>query len=82
MKTQVEFNVLYGQHIETDRYICGIVNGKIKDIDAYVVELGELCRINNILRIPNRHLALDWGHFSGKEGEVIVLKEEIVRVYQ
>ena len=88
MNTKEQLNILYGQSIEVEAsgHICGTVNGKIKNMDAYIVDTGE---IDNVLwntgtysRIPNRHLVLDWGHFSGKKGEIVVLKEEIVKVHK
>ena len=73
-------NILYGQIFEVNvsgwaGYIC-TVNGKIKDIAAYVVEMrcGKYDRSLN--RIPNRQLELEWGHFSGKECEAILLESE------
>ena len=54
-----------------------LVNGKLKDIDAWVVEIAD---DDWNKRIPNRHLELEWGHWSGKECEAIVLAEEITGV--
>lgn len=59
--------------------ISGIIIGKIKDIDAYVVsakfnifeKLGYK-RERNRCGYPNRNLPLEWGKFKGNDNEFIV----------
>ena len=81
----IKQEVLYGQTIEIqlpyyNQPSNGVINGKIKDTDAYVVELSEPYPMPTRVRIPNRNLPLAWGHFSGKECETIILKEEIIEI--
>jgi hypothetical protein len=75
--------VRYGVTVEVRNdtagfHLLGGVNGKLKGTDAYVVEIGN----GKPDRTPNRHLELEWGHWSGREGECIVLAEEIVRIHE
>ena len=82
-KTSEEYEILYGQTVSifVDNDLSypkiGIVNGKIKDADVYVVDLCEFDFKDINDRVPNRHLPLEWGHYSGKEAEIIVIKSEI-----
>lgn len=60
-----------------DRCTHGIIQGKIKDIDAYVISAntGDYGKYNPItMRFghPNRHLELEWGRFYGGSREFIV----------
>ena len=83
-RTPGKFEIRYGQTIEVKVEIgamfpfIGVVNGKLKGIDAWVVEIDDGYYWQT--RKPNRHLELEWGHYSGKECESIVLAEEIVGV--
>ena len=42
--------------------ICGVIAGKIKDVDAYVVRTAFYTKC-----VPIRNLKLEWGSFSGKD---------------
>ena len=83
------FSVKYGQYIEvlyadvplskysSGYHFGGTVIGKLKGIDAWVVEISSIDVRYTNARIPNRHLELEWGHFGGRERETVVLLEEI-----
>lgn len=78
MKFDKDTKILYGQTVEvciSDRWHTGVINGKVAGIDAYVIDI-----TGEYVRLPNRHLKLDWGHFSGKDKETIVFREEIAKV--
>lgn len=73
----IKFN--FGEEVEiTDCKHTGRVRGRIKDTECYVVlfpaSLGGNTLINYNIRfgLPNRHLELAWGKFSGYPNEYII----------
>ena len=69
----------FGEEVEiTDCKYNARVRGKIKDIDCYIIlfpaSFGDSAIINYNIRfgLPNRHLDLAWGKFSGYTNEYVV----------
>lgn len=66
--------------------IKGSVMGKVKGINAYVVNVGSWAPTEKYKLIktkygyPVRHLPLEWGHFDGRVGEIIISANELTRV--
>lgn len=57
--------------------LCGTVSGKIKGIDAYIINFIVGVPHLESFGAPNRHLELEWGRFTGQDGESIVLATEM-----
>lgn len=58
----------------------GMINGKVKGLEAYVITFTNVSQFLNKYGYPNRHLKLEWGQFSGYTKEFIVPAEEIQKV--
>ena len=75
--------MLYRDNIKiTDSYgriIEGVVYGKVKDCNAYVINSMEYnsSLLKEFAGIPNRNIELEWGHFTGRSAEVIVAGDKL-----
>ena len=77
----------YGEVIlvrnKNSRYVdiySGMINGKIKGIEAYAITFTDGGQFLAEYGSPNRHLELEWGQFSGYTKEFIVPAEEITKI--
>jgi hypothetical protein len=63
-------------------HLYGRIRGKVKDIEAYVIEIGNL-GVGTTLQyvewfgLPNRHLELEWGSWLGTDGEFVLSAQDM-----
>lgn len=57
----------------------GVVYGKVKGCDAYVINSMEYNSsfLIKFAGLPNRNVELEWGHFTGRSAEVIVTGDKL-----
>lgn len=75
--------VLYkNQNNKYHSFWAGIITGKLKDANCYVVRFKNenSNKTELILKfgLPVRHLELDWGHYKGTDTEFILPEEALV----
>jgi hypothetical protein len=66
-------------------YYAGVVIAKVKGVDAYVVKFqsmkeSQLHRLISKRGLPNRHLELEWGNWSGSDTEFVIHTKDMQRV--